>query len=124
MTKRSRESELVVAKYLAERIWPDATANYPSNPGSDILKVPVDIEVKARRDFNPLAWLRQSRKRRAGGFVVLRPDGYGPKKIGDWLVIKRLDDEIDLRLQVGPIELPGDWPPFPGVGITRIGDAA
>lgn len=112
-SRRSRESEIAVAKHLAETIWPDAKANGASLPGSDVLNVPVDVEVKARRDFNPLAWVRQSRKRGTGGFVVMRPDGLGVESVGDWLVIKRLDDEIELRLQVPTVQfyqVPGGLP--------------
>lgn len=98
--QRARETERTAATYLARRIWPRASAVGSGEAGSDIQHVPVDIEVKARRDFSPLAWVRQSRKRRPGGFVICRPDGLGPESVGDWLVIKRLDDEIDLRLQV------------------------
>jgi len=68
--------------------------------GSDITGMPgIDIEVKARRGFDPLAAMRQQADRAALGdlaFAVLRMDGQGPAVIGSWPVIIRLDTLTEL----------------------------
>lgn len=52
-----------VASYLAEHVWPAATTQGAGVRGRDVQKVPVSIEVKARRDFSPQAWIREARRR-------------------------------------------------------------
>lgn len=64
------------------------------------------IEVKARRAFAPLQWLRQVR---AGAetwnhgvpFVVFRPDGMGEANVGEWGCLLRLDDMTTLLREAG-----------------------
>ena len=73
--------------------------------GSDITGMPgIDIEVKARRGFDPLAAMRQQADRAALGdlaFAVLRMDGQGPAVIGSWPVIIRLDTLTELLRAAG-----------------------
>ena len=47
------------------------------------------IEIKARRSFNPLEWMRQARKNSGDNMhaVVVRPDGGGPASLDEWPVI-------------------------------------
>jgi len=49
--------------------------------GKDIVNIPIDLEIKSRADFSPLAWLRQSQKRSAisgeMSFVCVRMNGQG-----------------------------------------------
>jgi hypothetical protein len=67
--------------------------------GADLEDTPgVSFEMKARRDLNIKAALRQAAKN-AGHMlpvVVTRLNGQGPKSIGDWPVIMRLDDFLEL----------------------------
>jgi hypothetical protein len=45
------------------------------------------VEVKARRDFEPLAWLRQSKKNSDEDempIVIWQPDGMGEKTVRQW----------------------------------------
>jgi hypothetical protein len=94
--RRGAETQQAVADYY-RLIWPGATSAGAGASGQDILNVPLDIEVKARADFNPTGWIRQQRKRGAkGGHVVLRPNGIGVESVGDWLVIRRLEDDTGL----------------------------
>jgi hypothetical protein len=94
--RRGAETQQAVADYY-RLIWPGATSAGAGASGQDILNVPLDIEVKARADFNPTGWIRQQRKRGAkGGHVVLRPNGMGLESIEDWLVIRRLADDAGL----------------------------
>jgi hypothetical protein len=73
--------------------------------GSDITGMPgIDIEVKARRGFDPLAAMRQQADRAALGdlaFAVLRMDGQGPAVIGSWPVVIRLDTLTELLRAAG-----------------------
>jgi hypothetical protein len=98
---RGRETEYLVASWYAATLWPGATVAGRSEAGADILNVPIDIEVKARADFNPKAWVAQSRRRETGGHVVLRLNGQGPANVGEFMVIRRLDDDTELLRKAG-----------------------
>jgi len=75
---RGFRTERVVAEYLSQ-YWPGATVGRGN--GKDIVNIPMDIEVKARTDFSPLAWLRQSKARteKSGemSLVCVRMNGQG-----------------------------------------------
>ena len=75
---RGMRTERVVALYLSQW-WHGATVG--RGMGKDIVNIPIDLEIKSRADFNPLAWLRQSQKRgRVSGelsFVCVRMNGQG-----------------------------------------------
>jgi hypothetical protein len=98
---RGRETEYLVAEFYRSELWPDATVAGRSEAGPDILNVPVDIEVKARSDFSPKAWVQQSRNREPGGHVVLRLNGQGKESVPGFMVIRRLDDDTELLRQAG-----------------------
>lgn len=107
MTSQSRRSrgmrtQLVAARYLAERIWPHAESTGSGRPGADILGTPgVSIEVKARRDLAPLEWIKQAEKYPGLPLVIFRPDGLGEASVGKWPVLLRLDDAITLLQEAG-----------------------
>jgi len=86
---RARLTEHAVAEALRP-IFPGATRIPASLPGADVIGTPgLTIEVKARRDLNLTAWLKQSSDRAtpdALPVVVSRPDGYGPERINVWPV--------------------------------------
>ena len=95
-------SQLVVARYLAERIWPLADSTGSGRSGADITNTPgVAIEVKARRDLAPLEWIRQAEQYKGLPLVVFRPDGMGEGSVGKWPVLLRLDDAITLLQEAG-----------------------
>jgi len=99
---RGAESQRAVAGYLAEHGWPYATDAGAGRQGSDILGVPgLAIEVKARRDFSPLAWIRQADNGGGLPLCVHRPDGMGPASIADWPVTLRLVDAVRLLRMAG-----------------------
>lgn len=103
-TARGRESEAVSAAYYRKNGFPHADRVPASLPGRDITGMPgLAPEVKARRDFNPLAWIRQARKNAGQDvpYVILRCDGQGPEHVGEWLVIRRLEDDTKLLRQAG-----------------------
>lgn len=99
---RGRQTEQLVADYLAAGPFPHAERRPASLPGSDIVNTPgYSIEVKARRAFNPKAWVKQSseaaRKMDGNGnviipVVVMRPDGMGEASIDEWPTFVTLDD--------------------------------
>jgi len=101
---RGAETQRLVASYLKGHGWPWATDAGAGRTGSDILNTPgLKIEVKARRDFSPTGWVRQASGVVTPGLacVVQRPDGYGPAKIEDWLMITRFGDGVILLRQAG-----------------------
>jgi hypothetical protein len=65
-------------------------------PGRDLRNTPgLAVEVKARRDFEPLAWLKQSRRNSDDDempIVIWQPDGYGPATLKDWPYMGHLGD--------------------------------
>lgn len=85
--ERGRATEHLVAQAFAASGWPYAEATGAGSPGRDIKGVlGVACEVKARREFAPMAALRQA-VGNAGGdvaVVVMRPTGGGPSNIDEW----------------------------------------
>jgi hypothetical protein len=62
--------------------------------------VPFDCEIKARTEFQPLAWLKQVTKRAAGkelAFVVCRMNGQG-EDAAEYLAFMRFGDLVQLLL--------------------------
>jgi hypothetical protein len=101
---RGYESQRIVADYLRTRGWPHARSVGAGESGSDIVEVlDIDVEVKARRGFDPLAAMRQQEARADTRlpFAVLRMDGSGPASIPGWPVVIRLDAFVDLLKAAG-----------------------
>jgi len=102
--RRGAETQATVANYLARNGWPFATDAGAGRTGRDVLNtIGLAIEVKARRDYNPLAWLRQARANAGDDLplVVHRPDGAGPASVADWPVTFRLEDAVNLLHAAG-----------------------
>ena len=99
---RGAETQRAVAAYLATNGWPYATDAGAGRPGKDILGTPgLSIEVKARRDYDPLAWLRQAATSPGLPIVIHRPDGMGPATVANWPVTMRLADVVGLLRAAG-----------------------
>jgi hypothetical protein len=97
---RGFRTERVVATYLSQW-WRSASVGRGS--GKDIHNVPFDIEVKARSDFQPLAWLKQVEKRAQGkelSAVVCRMNTQG-ENASEYLAFMRFQDLVQLLLQAG-----------------------
>jgi len=66
--------------------------------------VPFDCEIKARSEFQPLAWLKQVTKRASSSnslpFVVCRMNGQG-EDAAEYLAFMRFSDLIQLLLKAG-----------------------
>ena len=96
---RGFRTERVVAAYLSQW-WRSASIGRGS--GKDIHNVPFDIEVKARSDFQPLAWLKQVEKRSQGkelSAVVCRMNGQG-EDASQYLAFMRFEDLVQLLLPI------------------------
>ena len=100
--RRGAQTQTAVARWFAGHGWPYAESAGAGRVGSDITGVPgLAIEVKARRDFTPLAWLRQARTGKGLPFVVFRPDGLGPANIASWGVLITLEEHTALLRAAG-----------------------
>lgn len=99
---RGAQTQAAVALWFRGRGWPYAESTGSGRTGSDITGLPgLACEVKARRDFNPLAWLRQAAHGPGVPFVVHRPDGMGPATVAEWPVTLRLADFTELLAAAG-----------------------
>jgi hypothetical protein len=134
--RRGASTQSLVAEWYDHRLWPGATSAGAGEAGQDIKGVPFDIEVKARRSFDPVSWIRQVRERtkknggrHTPGFVVMRPDGLGDKSVAEFLVIRRLDDDTDilaelleLRRRVEELDLELDRAAYDVAELVRARD--
>lgn len=102
---RGYASQRIVADYLRAHGFPFAEPVGAGRDGSDVTGVPgLDIEVKARRGFNPAAAMKQQAERAQAGvvpFAVLRLDGQGPAAIEDWPVVICLSQFIEILREAG-----------------------
>jgi hypothetical protein len=105
---RGLRTERVVAQYLSQ--WWTGAAVGRGN-GKDIVNIPVDIEVKARTAFQPLEWLRQSRKRteKSGelSLVVCRMNGQG-EDAAEYLAFLPFSDLVQLLIKAGYADIQQD----------------
>lgn len=112
--QRASETEHTVAGWFKVNGWPYAEPVGAGRSGTDVTGIPgLLVEVKARRDFRPVEWLRQHRDVSADRvrlpltaspapvFVVWRPDGMGPLSVASWGVMMRLDDFTALLHEAG-----------------------
>jgi len=100
---RGMRTQKLVADYMRENGWPFADSAGAGRQGVDITgTVDLAIEVKARADLSPLAWVRQA-EAAAGGrlpFAVFRPNGMGetPER---FLAMIRFGDLVALLRAAG-----------------------
>ena len=101
---RGYKSQAIVAQYLAEHGWPYAEPTGAGRQGSDVIGIlDLDVEVKARSGFDPLAAMRQQEERSIDRlpFAVLRMNGQGEATIGAWPVVIRFDNFVELLRAAG-----------------------
>ena len=97
---RGYRTERVIESYLTQW-WENASVG--RGAGKDIHNVPFDCEIKARTEFQPLAWLKQVTKRTGGKelpFVVCRMNGQG-EDAAEYLAFMRFGDLVQLLLKAG-----------------------
>ena len=101
---RGMRTQLKVAEWFQRCGFIYAESAGAGRPGVDVLGTPgLKIEVKARREFSPLSWIRQARGAKGAGlpFVVFRCDGQGEANVGEWPVLIRLDDFTEVLREAG-----------------------
>lgn len=101
---RGYRTQKVVADWFRDSGMVYAESAGAGRSGSDVIGVPgLNIEVKARRAFSPLAWLRQAHAAKGGGlpFVVFRCDGQGEASVGEWGVLLTLETMTGLLKEAG-----------------------
>jgi hypothetical protein len=102
---RGYKSQKIVANYLVDNGWPYAESTGAGRSGTDVTgTIGIDWEVKARAGFNPSAAIKQLKERHNGKdlpVAVLRLNGQGEASIGEWPVILRLEDFIQLLKDAG-----------------------
>lgn len=101
---RGYDTERLVSRYL-RTWWPFALPTGAGRSGSDVTGVPyIDIEVKARADFQPKQWIDQVSKRTetsgALPVVVCRLNGQ-KADVGNYLAFIRFADLVDLLVKAG-----------------------
>lgn len=97
------KTQALVAELMARSGWPFAQSAGAGRSGSDVTGTPdVAIEVKARADLNPLAWVKQAEGAADGRlpFAVFRPNGMGetPER---FLAMLRFGDLLNLLAEAG-----------------------
>lgn len=100
---RGLRTQKVVAEYLKGHGWPYAESTGAGRAGADVTGTPdVCIEIKARSDFHPRAWLAQAQKSADGRLpvAVVRSNGQG-EQAGDYLAMVTFADLVDLMLAAG-----------------------
>jgi len=100
---RGRATQEMLASWFRDHGWYDAKSRPASLPGTDIYDVPFAPEVKATAGQDFPGALRQAAANANGllPFVVYRPKGYGPARIGEWIVAFTLADATDLLKKAG-----------------------
>lgn len=129
---RGFRSQLAVANYLAAHGFPHAESAGAGRPGVDVLGLAgISLEVKARADLNPQAWMRQAKTSAGLPLVCFRPNGVGETRIEEWPCLVGLADLVRLLRAAGygdppsGIRLPPgvDWLGLPIATHSRhIGD--
>lgn len=101
---RGRKTQELLAEFYREHGWENAQSRPASLPGVDIMGMPgLAPEVKATEGQDFTGALRQATANAGGDFpfVIYRPRGYGPDKIGLWVVAMTLQDHMELLLEAG-----------------------
>lgn len=100
---RGMRTQKLVAAWLADHGWPFAESAGAGRQGADVTGTPdIAVEVKARANLDPLAWVRQAEKASDGRlpFAVFRPNGMG-EDAGRYLAMLRLSDLTTLLRAAG-----------------------
>jgi hypothetical protein len=90
---RGYRTQKVIAEYL-KQWWAYADTAGAGRQGEDILNIPtISIEVKARSDFQPLAWIKQAEPtaNHKLPLVIMRCNGQG-EDVGEYLAFIRVKD--------------------------------
>jgi hypothetical protein len=100
---RGYRTQKVIAEYL-KQWWAYADTAGAGRQGEDILNIPtLSIEVKARADFQPLAWIKQAETNANGKLpmVIMRCNGQG-EDAGEYLAFVKVKHIMPIIHQVAP----------------------
>ena len=98
---RGYRTQRLVSDYFVEQGWPNAYSVGAGTSGTDIARLPFDVEVKARTGFNPKAALAQIKARTNRlGFAVLRLNGQG-EDVREYCAVIRFEDLVNLLKKAG-----------------------
>jgi hypothetical protein len=106
--ERGLDLQNALARYLG-RWWPSAESTGAGRQGTDVLGIPGVVwecktAVDFKRDFKPIAWVRQCTGHAAAGDVpvtVYWPKGIGEERAGYALSILPLHVLVRLLLEAG-----------------------
>lgn len=100
--QRGRQSEQLVADYLALQGFPHAERVAASLKGADITGTPgISVEVKSRTRLELGEWMKQAAKREGLPLLVVRLNGQGPASIEDWPAILPFGQAVGLIRNAG-----------------------
>lgn len=102
--RRGAETQAIAAAWFRENGFPFCTDAGAGRGGRDLLNmIGLAPEIKARRDFSPLAFVRQARSTAGGDlpFAILRCDGQGPAQVAEWPVVIPLAEFTELIRSAG-----------------------
>jgi hypothetical protein len=102
---RGKRTNVVVAAWLAAHGWPRADPTVGAETGRDVHNIYGHcLEVKARKNFDPLGWWKQAKDNAEPGersCVIIRCNGQG-EHAEQYFVLRRLeDDELNRSGVVG-----------------------
>lgn len=100
---RGYRTQKVIADYL-KQFWAYADTAGAGRQGEDILNIPtLSIEVKARSDFQPLAWIKQAEANANGKMpmVIMRCNGQG-EDAGEYLAFIKVKHIMPILHQAAP----------------------
>jgi hypothetical protein len=84
----------------------------------------MDIEVKARSDFNPMEWIRQSRRRTEKNHelnvVVCRMNGQG-EDAAEYLAFVKFSDLVELLVEAGYADICQDTVDLIPISCNKCG---
>lgn len=103
---RGMRTQKVVAEFFQGHGWVFAESTGAGRSGADLTGTPgCSIEIKARSDLNPTAWLKQAETAAGANlpFVVFRMNGQGEANVGEWGVLLRLSHMTELLKSAGYI---------------------
>jgi|SRR5699024_11308670 len=102
--RRGMRTQKLVAEALARNGWPFAESAGAGRQGADVTGTPdIAVEVKARTNFDPLAWIRQAEAAADDGrlpFVVVRCNSQG-ENVLDYPAMLRFEELLALLIEAG-----------------------
>lgn len=119
---RGMRTQKLVAEYLRDNGWPHAQSAGSGRSGADVLgTLDIAVEVKARANLEPLAWMKQAEKAADGRLplAVFRCNGQGEDP-GAYLTLIRLDALVELLRAAGY----GDAAEHPNLPPVYFGSAS